>query len=55
MIAPEAKLVLLATNPAETGGVQGFPGMVAAERYAVSEAREPQFRSRSGRPVPIRL
>ncbi|MBX6770421.1 MAG: S53 family peptidase [Chloroflexi bacterium] len=35
VIAPEAKLVLLATNPAETEGVQGFPSMFAAEQYAV--------------------
>jgi subtilase family serine protease len=37
-IAPDAKLVLIASNPAETEGVQGFPGMfkgiqLAVERY----------------------
>jgi subtilase family serine protease len=35
-IAPDAKLVLVASNPAETEGVQGFPSMFIGEQYAVS-------------------
>lgn len=35
-IAPGAKLVLVAANPAETQGVQGFPSMFKGEQYAVS-------------------
>lgn len=35
-IAPDAKLVLIATNPAETEGVQGFPSMFKGEQYAVN-------------------
>ena len=34
-IAPDAKIVLMATNPAETEGVQGFPNMFSAEQLAV--------------------
>lgn len=36
-IAPDAKLVLIATNPAETEGVQGFPNMLRAEQYAINK------------------
>lgn len=35
VIAPDAKLVLIAANPAETEGVQGFPSMFMGEEYAV--------------------
>ncbi len=35
-IAPNASLVLIATNPAETEGVQGFPNMFIGEQYAVA-------------------
>lgn len=34
-IAPDAKLVLVAANPAETEGVQGFPSMFKGIAYAV--------------------
>jgi subtilase family serine protease len=40
--APDAKLVLIATNLAETEGVQGFPSMFIGEQFAVS--RYPGFR-----------
>jgi subtilase family serine protease len=35
-IAPDAKLVLVAANPAETEGVQGFPSMFIGEQFAIS-------------------
>ena len=35
-IAPDAKLVLIAANPAETEGVQGFPSMFIGEQFAVN-------------------
>jgi len=35
-IAPDAKLVLVAANPAETEGVQGFPSMFIGEQFAVN-------------------
>ena len=35
-IAPDAKLVLIATNPAETQGVQGFPNMFKGIQYAIN-------------------
>ncbi len=35
-IAPDAKLVLIAANPAETEGVQGFPSMFIGEQLAVA-------------------
>ena len=35
-IAPDAKLVLVQANPAETEGVQGFPSIFAGEQFAVS-------------------
>jgi subtilase family serine protease len=35
-IAPDAKLVLIAANPSETDGVQGFPSMFAGIQYAIS-------------------
>jgi len=35
-IAPDADLVLIAANPAETEGVQGFPSMFIGEQYAIS-------------------
>jgi subtilase family serine protease len=35
-IAPDANLVLIATNPAETQGVQGLPSMFKGEEYAVT-------------------
>jgi subtilase family serine protease len=35
-IAPDAKLVLIASNPSETDGVQGFPSMFAGIQYAIS-------------------
>ena len=34
-IAPEANILLVTTNPAETLGVQGFPAMMNAEQYIV--------------------
>jgi subtilase family serine protease len=34
-IAPDAEIVLIATNPAETEGVQGFPGIFKGLDYAV--------------------
>ena len=36
-IAPDAKLVLVAANPAETEGVQGFPSMFMGEQYAIQK------------------
>jgi subtilase family serine protease len=36
-IAPDAKLVLIAANPAETEGVQGLPSMLRAIQYAVQQ------------------
>jgi subtilase family serine protease len=35
-IAPDAKLVLIAANPAETEGVQGLPSMFSGIQYAIS-------------------
>lgn len=35
-IAPKAKLVLIATNPAETEGVQGFPSMFKGIQWAIA-------------------
>jgi subtilase family serine protease len=35
-IAPDANLVLVATNPAETEGVQGFPNMFKGIQYAIN-------------------
>ncbi len=35
-MAPDAKLVLIASNPAETLGVQGFPSMFIGEEFAVT-------------------
>jgi len=35
-IAPNAHIVLVASNPAETQGVQGFPGMFIGEQMAIS-------------------
>jgi subtilase family serine protease len=35
-IAPDAKLVLIAANPGETEGVQGFPGMFKGIQCAIS-------------------
>ncbi len=35
-IAPDAKLILIAANPAETEGVQGFPSMFKGEDFAVA-------------------
>ncbi len=35
-IAPDAKLVLVASNPAETLGVQGFPSMFIGEQFAIT-------------------
>jgi subtilase family serine protease len=35
-IAPYANLVLVATNPAETEGVQGFPNMFKGIQYAIN-------------------
>jgi subtilase family serine protease len=35
-MAPDAKLVLIAANPAETEGVQGFPSMFKGEQYAIA-------------------
>jgi subtilase family serine protease len=34
-IAPDAKLVLIEANPAETEGVQGFPSIFIGEQYAI--------------------
>ncbi len=34
-IAPDAKIVLIASNPAETEGVQGFPSIFIGEQFAV--------------------
>ncbi len=34
-IAPEANIILVTTNPAETLGVQGFPAMMNAEQFIV--------------------
>src|SRR5215471_3928687 len=34
-IAPEANILLMTTNPAETLGVQGFPAMMNAEQFIV--------------------
>src|SRR6516165_2163379 len=34
-IAPQANILLMTTNPAETLGVQGFPAMMNAEQYIV--------------------
>ena len=34
-IAPMANIVLIAANPAETQGVQGFPSIFAGEQYAI--------------------
>jgi len=36
-MAPDAKLVLIAANPAETEGVQGFPSMFIGEQLAVNQ------------------
>jgi subtilase family serine protease len=36
-MAPDAKLVLIAANPAETEGVQGFPSMFKGEQFAVAQ------------------
>ncbi len=36
-IAPDAKLVLVEANPAETEGVQGFPSMFLGEQMAISQ------------------
>ncbi len=36
-IAPDAKLVLVEANPAETEGVQGFPSMFLGEQMAVTQ------------------
>ncbi len=35
-IAPDASIVLVASNPAETEGVQGFPSMFIGEQFAVN-------------------
>src|SRR5713101_7339531 len=35
-MAPNAKLVLIAANPAETEGVQGFPSIFSGEQYAIA-------------------
>ncbi len=35
VIAPDAKLVLIVTNPGETEGVQGFPGILKGIQYAL--------------------
>ncbi len=35
-IAPDAKLVLIEANPAETEGVQGFPSIFIGEEFAVT-------------------
>ena len=34
-IAPQANILLMTTNPAETLGVQGFPAMMNAEQFIV--------------------
>src|SRR6266852_691097 len=36
-IAPDAKLVLVEANPAETEGVQGFPSMFLGEQMAINQ------------------
>src|SRR5258708_23665715 len=36
-IAPDAPLVLVAANPAETEGVQGFPGIFLGEQMAINQ------------------
>jgi subtilase family serine protease len=36
-IAPDAKLVLIAANPAQTEGVQGLPSMLRGVQYAVHQ------------------
>jgi subtilase family serine protease len=36
VIAPDAKLVLIAANPAESAGVQGFPSMFKGIQYAIA-------------------
>lgn len=36
-IAPNARLVLVAANPQESEGVQGFPSMFKGEQYAISK------------------
>jgi subtilase family serine protease len=36
-IAPDAQLVLIATNPAETEAVQGFPSMFIGEQLAINQ------------------
>jgi subtilase family serine protease len=36
-IAPDAKIVLVEANPAETEGVQGFPSMFLGEQMAISQ------------------
>ena len=35
-MAPDANLVLIAANPAETEGVQGFPSIFKGEQYAIA-------------------
>src|SRR5438132_1187528 len=37
IIAPDAKLVLVEANPAETEGVQGFPSMFLGEQMAIGQ------------------
>ena len=36
-IAPDAHIVLVAANPAETEGVQGFPGIFLGEQMAINQ------------------
>jgi subtilase family serine protease len=36
-IAPDAHIVLVAANPAETQGVQGFPGIFLGEQMAINQ------------------
>lgn len=36
-IAPDAHIVLVAANPAETEGVQGFPGIFKGEQMAITQ------------------
>ncbi len=36
-IAPDAHIVLVAANPAETEGVQGFPGIFKGEQMAINQ------------------
>jgi subtilase family serine protease len=38
-IAPEANILNVTTNPAETAGVQGFPAMMDAEQYIVDNGQ----------------